>query len=338
MVLTTQCPSCQTTFRVASDQLKLRAGLVRCGACNVVFDGSAYLLPAAATTSPPQSELVTEATVAFADSAEADPENFAAAPAEPVADGPHVHSEASAPVATELPDAEIEMAEVADAPAVAPAIPEAESPPLPAPFPDAYLLPLVAARKTEAIQKAKEVEVPHEIEEPSFVTRARRTERRDKALYIALWLGCVLLFFTLLGQATYSFRNTIAAYIPQSQPYLQRICATVGCKLELLAQIDAIAIEATELQQSTVLKESLVLTTLLRNRSSVTQAWPNIELSLNDVNEKVIVRRVFTATEYLPQPKDAAKGFAANTEQAVKLVFEVRQPKPSGFRVYLFYP
>ncbi len=35
-------------FRVASDQLKLRGGIVRCGACNEVFDGNAALVDAAA--------------------------------------------------------------------------------------------------------------------------------------------------------------------------------------------------------------------------------------------------------------------------------------------------
>ena len=44
MALATQCPHCNTTFRVASDQLKLRGGIVRCGACQRIFDGSAHLV------------------------------------------------------------------------------------------------------------------------------------------------------------------------------------------------------------------------------------------------------------------------------------------------------
>jgi predicted Zn finger-like uncharacterized protein len=44
MALATQCPHCHTTFRVASDQLKLRGGIVRCGACQRIFDGSAHLV------------------------------------------------------------------------------------------------------------------------------------------------------------------------------------------------------------------------------------------------------------------------------------------------------
>src|SRR3712207_6222700 len=44
MALATQCPHCQTTFRVAHDQLKLRAGLVRCGACKQIFNGIENLI------------------------------------------------------------------------------------------------------------------------------------------------------------------------------------------------------------------------------------------------------------------------------------------------------
>ncbi|HBI70569.1 MAG TPA: hypothetical protein DDZ22_16675, partial [Massilia sp.] len=60
MALATQCPHCGTMFRVASDQLKLRGGIVRCGACQEIFDGSASLVdldalpraPAAPTPPP----------------------------------------------------------------------------------------------------------------------------------------------------------------------------------------------------------------------------------------------------------------------------------------------
>jgi predicted Zn finger-like uncharacterized protein len=38
MALATRCPNCQAVFRVVSDQLKLRGGLVRCGNCRHVFD------------------------------------------------------------------------------------------------------------------------------------------------------------------------------------------------------------------------------------------------------------------------------------------------------------
>ncbi len=34
----TRCPHCRTAFRVTPEQLKMRQGRVRCGACHTVFD------------------------------------------------------------------------------------------------------------------------------------------------------------------------------------------------------------------------------------------------------------------------------------------------------------
>jgi predicted Zn finger-like uncharacterized protein len=43
MALATRCPRCASVFRVATDQLKLRGGMVRCGDCRYVFDATATL-------------------------------------------------------------------------------------------------------------------------------------------------------------------------------------------------------------------------------------------------------------------------------------------------------
>ncbi len=41
--LVTQCPNCDTRFRVTESQLQVASGRVRCGACLVVFEGTDYL-------------------------------------------------------------------------------------------------------------------------------------------------------------------------------------------------------------------------------------------------------------------------------------------------------
>jgi predicted Zn finger-like uncharacterized protein len=56
MALATQCPHCHTTFRVAADQLKLRGGIVRCGACQRIFDGNAHLIDLDKPAAPPPQD------------------------------------------------------------------------------------------------------------------------------------------------------------------------------------------------------------------------------------------------------------------------------------------
>lgn len=70
MALATQCPHCNTLFRVAHDQLKLRGGIVRCGACNEIFDGNAALVDVAAGVAAPaptqaNKEAAVSASAAF---------------------------------------------------------------------------------------------------------------------------------------------------------------------------------------------------------------------------------------------------------------------------------
>lgn len=57
MALATQCPHCYTSFRVANDQLKLYAGMVRCGTCKQTFNGIEHLIPPGSSPKPaPVSE------------------------------------------------------------------------------------------------------------------------------------------------------------------------------------------------------------------------------------------------------------------------------------------
>lgn len=78
MALATQCPHCYTSFRVANDQLKLYAGLVRCGSCQQTFNGIDHLLgpdqapkvrPETPSQATPEINSLNDAQVAHIDEA-----------------------------------------------------------------------------------------------------------------------------------------------------------------------------------------------------------------------------------------------------------------------------
>ena len=175
-------------------------------------------------------------------------------------------------------------------------------------------------------------------EEPNFVKHGRRKQQFSGIMRILMAIGAVLLLIGLIAQGTYVFRNQIAAWFPQVKPALAKACLVIGCRLDLPARIEAVSIESSELQTLAASKRLFALTTLLRNHGATAQAWPNIELTLNDANEKPLARRIFTPREYLPSAQDAAQEFGPKSEQSVKLFFALLQLKPSGYRVYLFYP
>jgi predicted Zn finger-like uncharacterized protein len=180
--------------------------------------------------------------------------------------------------------------------------------------------------------------VAAESDEPAFVTQGRRRQRRSRMLRTTLWIASVLLCFSLVGQGAYIFRNQLAASLPQLKPMLVNACSLLDCQVTLPSKIDAVSIESSELQAVAPQKDTFALTILLRNYSATAQAWPNIELTLSDSNEKVLVRRIFTPGEYLPAKQEIGKGLASNSEQPVKILFELLQLKASGYRVYLYYP
>ena len=74
MALATICPHCHTTFRVASDQLKLRGGIVRCGACHEVFDGNAALIDLAMIPTDAPASVAEEPALPSSPASEAAPE------------------------------------------------------------------------------------------------------------------------------------------------------------------------------------------------------------------------------------------------------------------------
>jgi predicted Zn finger-like uncharacterized protein len=139
MALATQCPHCHTTFRVAADQLKLRGGIVRCGACQRIFDGNAHLIDLDKPAAPAQS---TQAPVADDDALPVytldfdhtfDPlgiipkvadEAQPPAPADEAPAAPRAHVWRRAPEAGEAPVDETPQAAAAEEPAPPPAAPD----------------------------------------------------------------------------------------------------------------------------------------------------------------------------------------------------------------------
>jgi predicted Zn finger-like uncharacterized protein len=177
---------------------------------------------------------------------------------------------------------------------------------------------------------------PEEHDEPGFVRQGRRRERTGRAVNLAMGIGSLLLLFALLAQGMGTFRNQLAAFVPALKPALVSACATLGCRIELPSQIDALSIEQGELQ--TLADNTFSYASLLHNQSASAQAWPSIELTLNDAQDKPVLRRVVAPRDYLAANVDIGKGFAPHSEQSVKLYFELAQLKASGYHIAVFYP
>ena len=406
MALATKCPHCNTIFRVAADQLKLRGGIVRCGTCREVFDGNAALVdPAAAspfltsgpgtavplsTTDPADHSLpsATDDEPIYSLDFDTSFDPFGILPATAQLkedDGEHIELDldvslpdealddapVAAPVmaAAEAPEAPLpqpmapfKRRQVDDAPAfatylrdsrrepsleaeAAPALPAIDKVSLDKPVP-ARREPTLADHSFEALPAAPVAPAPAEEQdepvlppaddEPAFVIQGRRREQSGKALRVAMAAGSVVLLLLLLLQVMTTFRNPLAAQFPQWKPTLVALCKLSGCQVDLPAQIEALSIEQGELQ--TLKEQTFSYVSLLRNQSRSVQAWPSIELILNDANDKPLLRRVIAPRDYLPATIDVSQGFAPRSEQTIKLYFALDQLTASGYHIAIFYP
>lgn len=235
----------------------------------------------------------------------------------------------------------------------APASPAAEKVSLDKPLPAAHAAASAARREptladhsftplpaapiaADPAEEQEEPVLPPADDEPAFVTLGRRREQSGKALRAAMAAGSVVLLLLLFLQVMTTFRNPLAAQFPQWKPTLVALCKLSGCKVDLPAQIEALAIEQGELQ--TLKDQTFSYVSLLRNQSRSVQAWPSIELTLNDANDKPVLRRVIAPRDYLPATVDVSQGFAPRSEQTIKLYFALDQLTASGYHIAIFYP
>jgi predicted Zn finger-like uncharacterized protein len=194
------------------------------------------------------------------------------------------------------------------------------------------------SRLTPTRIDAPKLRVPASLEpdEPEFVKRSRKQEESGRSWRLLMIGGAVVLALLLAAQLVLDFRNVLAARYPGARPLLGSACAVLGCRVGLPSQVENLSIETGEL--TTLGVDTYSLNTLLRNQGGLAQAWPSIQLELTDANDKPLLRRVFGPADYLPKGVPVAAGFAARSEQPVRLNFALTDLKPSGYHMIVFYP
>jgi predicted Zn finger-like uncharacterized protein len=152
------------------------------------------------------------------------------------------------------------------------------------------------------------------------------------------WIAASLIFLLLgLAQFVYFFRIEISAQLPGLKPALSNYCELLKCTISLPEKIELISIESSDLEADALQPNVVTLTALLHNRAEFAQAYPKLELSLTDIQDKVVARRVFIPVEYLKAGEDPKRGLSSNREITIQLHLDTFDLKPSGYKLFLFY-
>jgi predicted Zn finger-like uncharacterized protein len=352
----TRCPACRTVYRVTDEQLALRDGRVRCGHCQVVFDGVAELVaPAAPEAFTPRDEAPSAPQAPVPQQAFTPPSERPSEAVQPPASlGPDASMQGEStqgePIQDESTQGEPMHDQAADEPeddaswpaasaeALAPELEPAREPAA------ADAVPAVAGStaavgpeapaaadgsgdsSADAATEPAPAPAPHASPAPA-----------DRRAPIAFATAAVLLALLLPLQAVFHFREAVAARWPAASPLIHRACAALGCKVGAPREVTDLAIQASDLQADPAHQGLLILTATIRNRGAVPLAYPYLELTLTDAQDQVVVRRALTPAEYVGGTVDLAQGIPANSDIAVKLFIDASATTQAGYRLFLFY-
>ena len=200
--------------------------------------------------------------------------------------------------------------------------------------PEAAALKVSDFNTTPASTKAKS---PNFSPSASSKTKFKRTAQRNSPKWPLAFL-VVLLLLLATALTVYYLRSPIAAQWPALKPHLVKACDLLGCKIALPSNPDLLAIDDSDLQEDAERQGLIRLSSTLINRAPFAQAYPLLELTLTDIDDKPLLRRTFEPSEYLPIDSKISNGIAAGEEIRIKLALTAGDVPVAGYRVFVTYP
>ena len=335
MSLVTRCPACSTMFKVVVDQLRVSQGWVRCGNCSDVFDANAYLQ---SVFHPAVEEEWQQAAYAQDDAARL-----------PITErgAPNLDS-----INRTEKSVEISVARTVTDQLNQTALPKNENATVDVDVDVDQQL----AVKTLSVQAGDIVApvlephlrddgvAPPNFQNVSFVRKARR-----EAFWQQSFIRFGLVFLAgicvmLLGvQWAVQHKDQVIAAKPRSLPVLQALCKPFRCRIKPLQRIESLLIDSVSLVKLD--GNSFRFSFVLKNTADAPLEVPLLELTLTDIYDKAVSRRVVLPVEFGARSGELLAAHS-DTGGVINLTVapDERAERPitaaivSGYRVLIFYP
>ena len=318
MSLITRCPACGTMFKVVPDQLKISEGWVRCGHCSEVFDAGAHLQAAAAAAEQPAVE-------------NAPARSVQSVPARPAPPGP----ESQAFGASASSEIDSLLSEVTDSALIDAEAQALQEHPLDQPF-ELRRQDLDEDDDDSLSGAESEIQLDS-LQELTFVRAARRRSLWNRpGVRTGMRVAAVVLSVLLVLQFAVQDRERLAASEPALRPWLAMLCKTMNCTVGPLRKIDAIAIDSSSFNQ--LRGEAYRLQVTLKNQAVTEVALPALELTLTDVQDRPMVRRVLLPGELGRNPGVIPPASEWSGSIGLALADSTLVGKIAGYRLLAFYP
>jgi predicted Zn finger-like uncharacterized protein len=305
MSLLTRCPQCHTTFRISEEMLRKAAGQVRCGRCANIFNAHVELR---------DSEEAPKARPAPASaSTKAEPrdrsqiDETSAAP-EPRLRAVLTSSDSSAP-------------KLGDAGAPADAANRGGDLGARSDF------SLDSLAGTDLDPASEPDASPPTAAELWTLTQVASGPDRSR-----LWkLGAALAGLLLLVQVANSFSDVLATRVP----FVRSVYAALGVTLVPrwdLDRYEVLGATATTNPGASG-RGNLVITARIRNRGTLAQPYPQVQLRLLDRWERTVGRRAFAPADYGPTSISPDAMLAPGASITAELVVVDPGPDAAGFEI-----
>ena len=146
----------------------------------------------------------------------------------------------------------------------------------------------------------------------------------------------VLLLFGLGVQVMVHERDRIVARAPGLTSVFQALCKPLQCTLSPLRQLDAIVVESASFIKLN--GDTYRLNFTVKNTAATTLAVPAIELTLTNLGDQAVVRRVFLAADMGIDLLSMAPGSEWSASLAMDVKLAEAGDAVAGYRVLAFYP
>lgn len=146
-----------------------------------------------------------------------------------------------------------------------------------------------------------------------------------------------LLFIILILQSIYFLRNDIARQFPVIKPLLERVCIPLKCTIDLAKHVDFITIGDSDMQEDDLYQSVIKFSSSIKNNARYPQAYPNIELTLTDSDDRAVITKLITPKSYLDSIDKIKQGLASQETAAVRLSLHVNDSSVASYRILLFY-
>jgi predicted Zn finger-like uncharacterized protein len=312
--LFTQCPKCETIFKLSPDVLRAAGGQVRCGRCGEVFNALARLAEQPGTFSVGESPLELEARADRILESPPEPEDeiaeeFATDAASgvelarlDVADWPVEVAEDPALEFT-LPPRELDRIFVANKSGL-PSLPEPGPDPADAASADAVLppAPVIGHEISENAQRELRAARAEPAEPPDDRSRIDLSPPPAPRLQVAVWATAAALLVLLLGgQLIHQNREWLSANTGLAGP-LRAVYAKLGSPLPVPGDVGAYQLRQWGVTGEPDASGALHVRASILNTAADSQPYPLLRVTFTDRFGHRIGSREFAAPEYLGKP------------------------------------